>query len=173
MAGKDLILDSSEYDLNHVIADLDEIRRYNPQRFEMEQLSAIVYEDPSRHICVGYKDHPHDAFWTRGHMPGMPLLPGVLMCEAAAQICSYYSQKHDLLGAKMLGFGGMDSIRFRDPVMPGERLVVVSQVTRFRRGAMIVSRFQGLVNDNVVCEGNIKGVPLPIEQLMKEQPSAR
>src|SRR6185312_15458159 len=102
----------------------------------------------------------------------MPLLPGVLMVEAAAQICSYYAQKHDLLGAKILGFGGMDSIRFRDPVLPGERLMIVSQITRYRRGAMTISRFQGLVRDNIVCEGNIKGVPLPIDQLLKEQPSA-
>ena len=53
---KPLILDFSEYDLNHVVADIEEIRRYNPQRFEMEQLTAICYEDPARNICVGYKD---------------------------------------------------------------------------------------------------------------------
>jgi 3-hydroxyacyl-[acyl-carrier-protein] dehydratase len=165
LAGKDLILDFSEYDLNQVVADLDAIRRYNPQRYEMEQLTAIVFEDPERQICVGYKDHSHDEFWARGHMPGLPVLPGVLMCEAAAQMCSYYSQKHDLLGAKMLGFGGMDEIRFRDPVFPGERLVIVSQVLKLRRGAMIVCRFQGFVRETLVCEGNIKGIPLPADRL--------
>ena len=48
MPKKPLILDFAEYDLNHVVADIDEIRRYNPQRFEMEQLTAIVFEDPAR-----------------------------------------------------------------------------------------------------------------------------
>ena len=43
MAAKDLILDFSEFDLDHVVADLAEIRRHNPQRHEMEQLTAIVY----------------------------------------------------------------------------------------------------------------------------------
>ena len=42
VALKDLILDFSEYDVNHVVADIEEIRRYNPQRFEMEQLTAIA-----------------------------------------------------------------------------------------------------------------------------------
>ena len=102
MAGKNLILDRSEYDLEHVVADLEQIRKYNPQRFEMEQLTAIVYEDPQRHICVGYKDLAQDEFWVRGHMPGFPLMPGVLMCEAAAQMASYYTVKHDLMGASTL-----------------------------------------------------------------------
>ena len=45
MAKRELILDFSEYDVNHVVADAEEIRRYNPQRYEMEQLTAICYED--------------------------------------------------------------------------------------------------------------------------------
>ena len=57
-------------------------------------------------------------------MPGMPLMPGVVMCEAAAQMCSYHSQRHNLLGAEMVGFGGMDDVRFRGTVVPGDRLVV-------------------------------------------------
>ncbi len=48
MAAKELILDFSNYDLDHVVADAEEIRRYNLQRFEMEQLSAVVYADPER-----------------------------------------------------------------------------------------------------------------------------
>ena len=74
----------------------------------MEQLTAIVFDDNERGIIVGYKDLAEDEFWTRGHMPGMPLMPGIVMCEAAAQLCTYHVQKHDLLGAEMLGFGGLD-----------------------------------------------------------------
>ena len=48
MCRRQLILDFSEYDLLHVVADLSEIRRYNPQRFEMEQITAIVLDDPKR-----------------------------------------------------------------------------------------------------------------------------
>jgi 3-hydroxyacyl-[acyl-carrier-protein] dehydratase len=162
---KEPILDLSLVDFDHLVADIEEIRRYNPQRFEFEQLTAIVHQDLVNHICVGYKDVRADEFWARGHMPGMPLMPGVLMCEAAAQICSYFSQKHDLLGARMVGFGGMEQVRFRDPVFPGSRLVIVSQMTKVRRGAMIVSDFQEFVGDRMVCEGKIKGIPLPVDQL--------
>jgi 3-hydroxyacyl-[acyl-carrier-protein] dehydratase len=163
VAGKDLIIDLSKIDFNNVIADIDEIRRYNPQRFEMEQLTAIVYDNPEDKICVGYKDLSRDEFWIRGHMPGMPLMPGVIMLEAAAQMCSYFVQRNDMLGAPMVGFGGLERVRFRDPVIPGDRLILMCQLIKARRGRMLVSRFQGVVGDSIVVEGELKGVPLPAD----------
>ena len=163
MAGKDLILDFSEYDLNHVVADVEEIRKVNRQRFEMEQLTAIVYEDAQRKICVGYKDVTADEFWCRGHMPGHPLMPGVMMCEAAAQLASYFAMRYDLLGAEVVGFGGLEDVRFRDPVRPGDRLVIVVRQRKVRRGAVIVCDFQGFVDQHLVVEGVIKGVPLKLD----------
>ena len=171
MPAKALILEHDEYDLDHVISDIDEIRRYNMQRYEMEQLTAIVHEDPSRHICVGYKDLTHDEFWVRGHMPGVPLMPGVLMCEAAAQMASYYCQKFDLLGVRVIGFGGLEEVRFREPVLPGNRFVIAARLLQVRRGAMVVCEFQGFVNRSMVCEGIIKGIPLPAN-FFNNQPSA-
>jgi 3-hydroxyacyl-[acyl-carrier-protein] dehydratase len=161
LANKGLIIDPSQVDLSQTVADIHEIRRHNPQRFEMEQLTAIVYEDTTHHLCVGYKDVTQDEFWVRGHMPGMPLMPGVVMCEAAAQLASYYSQKHDLLGSEMVGFGGLEEVRFRDPVIPGDRLFIASVLTKVRRGRMIICRFQGFVQHRIVVEGLIKGIPLP------------
>ncbi|MGC3968314.1 MAG: beta-hydroxyacyl-ACP dehydratase [Pirellulales bacterium] len=161
---KDLILEFSEYDTTNVVADLEKIRTYNRQRFEMEQLTAICFEDTERHVAVGYKDLGPDEFWVRGHMPGIPLLPGVIMCEIAAQLCSYYSQRHGLSGPdSMLGFGGMNEIRFRGVVRPGDRVVVVSQLVKIRKGVLVVSRFQAFVNQNLVGEGEILGVALPTD----------
>lgn len=171
MAGKDLIIDLAELDLNHIVADIDEIRRHNRQRFEMEQLTAVVHDDPKTLICVGYKDITENEFWVRGHLPGMPLMPGVIMCEAAAQLCSYFTHKHDLLGCKVVGFGGMQDVRFRDPVRPGDRLVVVCQQLKVRRGAMIVCRFQAFVGDSMVVDGQIKGIPLPVDDLVSQLPA--
>jgi 3-hydroxyacyl-[acyl-carrier-protein] dehydratase len=162
---KDLIIDLSEYDHDHVVADIEEIRRINPQRFEMEQLTAIVFDDMERGICVGYKDVTENEFWARGHMPGMPLMPGVIMCEAAAQMCSFNSQRHNLLGAEMIGFGGMDNVRFRGTVVPGDRLVVIAQKLQLRVGAMINCRFQCFVREQLVCEGGIRGIPIPVAAL--------
>lgn len=176
MVHRELIIDPSTLDLDHVIADVAEIRKYNPQRFEMEQLTAIVYEDTEKHICAGYKDVTHNEFWVRGHMPNMPLMPGVVMLEAAAQMCSYFSQKFDLLGAAMVGFGGLEDVRFRDPVIPGDRLVLVCEMTRLRRGRIVFTKFQGFVRNSMVVEGVLKGIPIPIEvvssQLAKAKESA-
>jgi len=167
VAERDLILDFTEYDVDKPIADLAEIRRWNPQRYEMEQLTAIVYEGQVRHVCVGYKDFGPQEFWIRGHMPNRPLVPGVLMCEAAAQLASYYTVKHDLLGTDLIGFGGLDQVRFRDVVFVGDRLVIVVELLKVRRGAMTVCRFQGFVRESIVCEGQIKGVPLPADRIAR------
>jgi 3-hydroxyacyl-[acyl-carrier-protein] dehydratase len=155
----------SEYDVDHVIADLDAIRKCNPQRYEIEQLTAVVLEDVEQHRIVGYVDTTMDDFWVRGHMPGMPLMPGVLMCEAAAQLASYFVQKYDILGCEMVGFGGMDGVRFRGAVRPGDRLVIQCQQKRVRRGAVVLCQFMGFVNENLVVEGSIRGIPLPAKAL--------
>ncbi len=168
MAGKDLILDFSEYDVNHVIGDQEEIRRYNLQRFEMEQLTAVVYADADRGICAGYKDLTDAEFWVRGHMPNMPIMPGVVMCEAAAQLSSYFAQKYDLLGCKIVGLGGLEDVRFRGAVVPGDRLVVVVQRLKVRRGSMILCRFQGFVREMLVVEGKIMGISLPVDAAGKK-----
>jgi 3-hydroxyacyl-[acyl-carrier-protein] dehydratase len=167
---KDLIADISTIDFDNVIADIEEIRKYNPQRFAMEHLTAIVYEDPENHICVGYKDVKSDEFWVPGHMPGMPLMPGIVMLEAVAQISSYYTQKNDLLGTEMVGFGGLDGVRFRGVVLPGSRLILMCQLQKVRRGRIIVSRFQGVVGDSIVLEGILKGIAIPVEAVRQMTP---
>jgi 3-hydroxyacyl-[acyl-carrier-protein] dehydratase len=88
-----------------------------------------------------------------------------MMCEAAAQLSSYYSQRYNLLDAQVVGFGGLEEVRFREPVVPGDRLVIAVERIRVRPRAMIVCRFQGLVRENIVVDGIIKGVPLPIDML--------
>src|SRR5580658_8765811 len=96
--------DPASLDLNRVVADHTAILRVNPQRFEMEQLTAIVHIDTQEHLIAGYKDVRDDEFWVRGHMPDYPLMPGVLMCEAAAQLCSYYVVTCGLLQGDFIGF---------------------------------------------------------------------
>jgi 3-hydroxyacyl-[acyl-carrier-protein] dehydratase len=152
-------LDPAELDFNHVVADQDAIRRVNPQRFEMEQLTAVIHIDPARHLIAGYKDVRADEFWVRGHMPDYPLLPGILMCEAAAQLCSYYSASQGVLQGDFVGFGGMDNVRFRSPVRPGERLVLIGKGVRLHRRQTLFN-CQGFVGPTMVFEADILGVPL-------------
>lgn len=171
MPSKEPIVDLSTIDFSQVIADLAEIRRYNPQRYEMEQLTAIVFVTPDHRICVGYKDVGHDEFWIRGHMPGAPLMPGVLICEAAAQLGGYFLQKYDISGIKMLGFGAIEEVHFRGIVRPGDRLVIAVELLRCRRGAMSVCRFQAFVKNDLVAEGIIRGIPLPEQIWRATQPA--
>ena len=163
MVKKPRILDFSAYNLDRVVADIEQIRRYNPQRYEMEQLTAICHEDVQNHVCVGYKDLKPDEFWTRGHMPGMPIMPGAIMCEAAAQLASYYSRKHKLMDG-MIGFGGLEEVSFRGIVRPGDRFVIVCRLLKVRRSIM-TCEFESFVKENLVCEGIIKGIALPVDQL--------
>ena len=153
-------LDPSQVDFSRaLLADREEIRRANPQRFEMEQLDAIVHVDPEQHLVVGYKDVRPDEFWVRGHMPDYPLLPGVLMCEAAAQLCSFYVVTYKLLQGDFVGFGGLENVRFRGQVKPGDRLVLIGKGTRMNR-RQTVFNVQGFVGATMVFHADIIGVPL-------------
>jgi 3-hydroxyacyl-[acyl-carrier-protein] dehydratase len=151
--------DLGHVDFGRVVADLDAIRRVNPQRFEMEQLTAIVHMDPEQRLIVGYKDVRPDEFWVRGHMPGYPLMPGVLMCEAAAQLCSYYTVTQGLLQGDFIGFAGMEDVRFRGVVRPGDRLVLAGKGVRLDRRRTIFD-VQGFVASTMVFHANVIGVPL-------------
>ena len=160
MGKKELLVDPSSYDLNVPLAGINEIRQYNKQRFDMEQLTAIVYENLAEGACVGYKDITDNEFWVSGHMPGFSLMPGVMMCEVAAQLASYFSTKYRMMdGSATMGFAGLDQVRFRGMVRPGDRLVMQAKLVTVRK-ILITAKFIGLVNNEHVCEGIIKGVPL-------------
>jgi 3-hydroxyacyl-[acyl-carrier-protein] dehydratase len=155
----ELHLDPRTLDLGRILADQDAIRRVNPQRHEMEQVSAIVLLDPERQLVAGYKDVRPDEFWVRGHMPGYPLMPGVLVCEAAAQLCSYYTVTQGLSQGDFVGFGGLENVRFRSPVRPGDRLILIGKALRLHR-RQTVFNVQGFVGQTMVFHADILGVPL-------------
>jgi 3-hydroxyacyl-[acyl-carrier-protein] dehydratase len=155
----ELHFDLAQIDFEHIVADHEGIRQVNLQRYEMEQLDAVVYLNLETNVTIGYKDVRPDEFWVRGHMPGYPLLPGILMCEAAAQLCSFFSVKKGLLHGDFIGFGGMEHVRFRNPVHPGERLVLVAKVIKYNRRQMIYN-VQGFVGTTMVFHGDVIGMCL-------------
>jgi 3-hydroxyacyl-[acyl-carrier-protein] dehydratase len=160
MTAESPVLESLDFDFDHPLAGVEELRDVNPHRHEFEMLSGIVHLDPGRHLIVGFKDMRADDFWARGHMPGFPLFPGVLMCEAAAQLSGYYytSQKVGDPGA-LLGLAGIDEARFIRTVRPGERLVLVGTGLKVHRR---LTRFRvvGQVGAEKAFEAVITGVPL-------------
>jgi 3-hydroxyacyl-[acyl-carrier-protein] dehydratase len=155
----ELNLDPATLDLNRVLADLEAIRLVNPQRFEMEQLTAVIYEDSVKHIIAGTKQVTADEFWIRGHMPGYPLMPGVIMCEAAAQLCSYYITKHAIMPGDFIAFSGLDKVKFRGPVHVGDTLLMIAKVIKLHRRQTICN-VQGFVKDTMIFHADIIGMPV-------------
>jgi 3-hydroxyacyl-[acyl-carrier-protein] dehydratase len=149
------LFDLSTIDLNRIIHDQEAIRAVNPQRGDMEHLNAIVHCDAATHRIVGYKDVTADEFWVEGHIPGRPLLPGVIMIEAGAQLASFYT-KQVLKWSGFVGFGGVDGVKFRQQVAPGCRLYLIGE-RKWERHRRIGCDVQGMVNGNLVFEAQIVG----------------
>jgi 3-hydroxyacyl-[acyl-carrier-protein] dehydratase len=152
------ITDPEEFKNLDLVADIETIRKYVPQRHEFEMLSGIVRVDTGQKICVGFQDVPQEPFWARGHIPGRPIMPGVLMVEAAAQLCTYY-YKSTVDDARFLGFGGIEGVKFRGTVQPGDRLYIVTRNVELRSRRMVFES-QAFLNNRLVYEGTIIGMPV-------------
>jgi 3-hydroxyacyl-[acyl-carrier-protein] dehydratase len=152
-------VDPATIDCSRIAYDLEAIRRINKQRFEMEQLSAIVHMDVEQRLIIAYKDITEREFWVRGHIPGRPLMPGVVMCEAAAQAASFLIHYCMPDPPEFLGFGGLEEVRFRGTVVPGDRFIVVGQIPSLKR-RLAVFEAQAFVGTKIVFEGRILGVPI-------------
>ena len=153
---QDILTDLSTLDLNKQIVTIEDIREVIPHRFEMEQLTGILKFDIEQGIIIGYKDISDKEFWVRGHIPGRPLMPGVLMLEAAAQLCTYY-YKQTMKDDRFLGFGGIDKVKFRGKVVPGDKLIIIAKNKELRSRRAIFDT-QGLVDGKLVFEGVIIGM---------------
>ena len=152
--------DPSNYDFTRPLMDIEAIRAINPHRFEMELLTAVVAMDPLEHVVVGYKDLTASDFWVRGHMPGFPLMPGVLMCEAAAQLTVLYVQHQKITDeGALMALGGIEEARFHRQVRPGERLVMVGTGIRVHR-RMTKFKVTGYVGTEKAFETVMIGVPI-------------
>ena len=155
-----LLTNIDDIDFSRDQFTIDDIRKYNQQRYEMEHLSGIVKFDLDEGVAVGYKDINDDEFWIRGHVPGRPIMPGVIMCESAAQLCSFYYMK-SLPEAedRFLGFGGMQDVKFRGVVVPGDKLVLIARSIEMKERRAIFDT-QGLVNGKMVFQARIIGMPV-------------
>ncbi|QEL20390.1 3-hydroxyacyl-ACP dehydratase FabZ family protein [Limnoglobus roseus] len=134
------LVDLAALDFTRPLVDRDGVLALNPHRGAMVLLDGIVSIDGERKVIVGYKDVTADEFWASGHFPNFPVMPGVLMCEAAAQLTSFYMYQQKIVAAdRLVGLGGIEETRFREPVRPGDRLILVGLG---RRTAPRLTRFE-------------------------------
>jgi len=142
-----------------LVASREEIYRPDrlPHRHEMALLDGIVHVDLDERFGVGFHDARPEHFWVRGHVPGRPLMPGVLIVEVAAQLCSWVTSfLLDPSADSFFGFAGVDAVRFRGQIRPGDRLVVAAKLSRLRR-SFATYHAQGWVDGAPVFEGTILG----------------
>ena len=123
-----LLFDLSKIDMTKVEFNREDIAEVNPQSYEMAQLDGIIWHDLPKLLVLGYKDITKDEFWVRGHIPGRPIMPAVIMIEAAAQLSSFFVKQIYELGG-FIGFAGIDSAKFRATVEPGQRLYLLGHIT--------------------------------------------
>lgn len=152
------ILDVSTLNPERRIEGVEEIRKEVPQRFEFEMLHGILYFDADTATSAAVKRVGHDEFWSRGHIPGKPIFPGVLMIESAAQLCAYTFARVNR-DKRFFAFGGVDAVRFRGTVMPGDLVILMSRARRMRRNIGIYDS-QAYVDGKLVYEGIITGMIL-------------
>lgn len=153
------IIDLSSIDLSRRVMLRPEIELYNPHRGVMVQLDAVVWLSNDHSQGVAVKEVRSDEFWVEGHIPGRPLLPGVMMLEAGAQLSSlmYYRRSGMTCFA---GFTRIEDVAFRGQVVPGDTLYLLCKEVKYSI-KRFVTRIQGIVNGAIVFEGTITGMIFP------------
>ena len=153
-----LLIDLTQVDLDRTCLTRRKIYERLPHAFEFQLLDGLCLLDRDRKLAVAYADIDSESWWVRGHIPGRPLLPGVLMLEMAAQSSAILAGAlggHDAF----VGFGGIDRCKFRETVVPPARLYILCTSVEYRP-RRVISDTQGVVDARLIFEARITGMTL-------------
>ena len=106
---------------------------------------------------------PDDPWFTRGHFPGYPVVPGVILCEIMAQ-GSVLLIPSEMLVTNLAMYGGLDNVKFRNSVFPGDKVCVRSRTTVLRPPLVEVEA-EAKVNGKLCCKGTLKFMLVPKDKL--------
>jgi 3-hydroxyacyl-[acyl-carrier-protein] dehydratase len=136
--------------------DINEIMGILPHRFPFLMVDRILEMEPGKRI-VGIKNVTINEPFFQGHFPGHPVMPGVLIIEAMAQVAGIlaYLSSDDEIRKKVSYFMSIDNARFRKPVVPGDQLRFEMLTTMNRRGIWGFSG-KAFVQDKLVADAELK-----------------
>lgn len=131
--------------------DVEQIRDILPHRYPFLLVDRILELIPEK-SARGYKNVTINEEFFEGHFPGHAVMPGVMVCEAMAQVGGVLLLSMTGNAGKLAYFGGMDRVRFRKPVLPGDTLVTDVELIA-TRGSIGKVRAVARVDNEVACEG--------------------
>jgi beta-hydroxyacyl-ACP dehydratase FabZ len=133
---------------------IQEILKVLPQRYPFLLVDRILETDGSTHM-VGLKNVTINEPFFQGHFPDHPVMPGVLLVEALAQVgvalLLFGDQNRD---AKLIYFSAIDKCRFRQPVIPGDQLRIKVTVLK-QRDRYFKIKGEATVDGNIVVEAEL------------------
>jgi 3-hydroxyacyl-[acyl-carrier-protein] dehydratase len=134
-----------------MILEVTDIMEILPHRYPMLLVDRIIELDPMKY-AIGIKNATFDEQFFQGHFPGMPVMPGVLLAEAMAQVGGvallYPEENRGLIPY----FTGIDKLRFRHPVHPGDQVIMRADIEKIK-GRMGKVKAQSHVGDTLCAEG--------------------
>ena len=134
--------------------EIDEIMKTLPHAYPFLLVDRIVEIEPDKRI-VGIKNVTYNEPFFPGHFPGRPIMPGVLIVEAMAQtagVLAFKSMPGEV--QKPVYFLGIDNVRFRKPVTPGDQLRLEVEITKHRQ-AIWGFKGKALVDGKLVAEAEL------------------
>jgi UDP-3-O-[3-hydroxymyristoyl] N-acetylglucosamine deacetylase/3-hydroxyacyl-[acyl-carrier-protein] dehydratase len=136
------------------VLDIRQIARILPHRYPFLLVDKVVEIEGDQRI-KGIKNVSFNEQFFQGHFPGTPIMPGVLVVEAMAQVSGLlFAQKLEHTG-KLAVLLSMDGVKLRKAVVPGDQLILIAETIKIRRrGAQC--RCRAMVGDAVVAEAQIK-----------------
>lgn len=133
------------------VLDINEIKKILPHRYPMLLVDRILEVEPMKR-AVGIKNITANEMQFLGHFPNEPIMPGVLLIEAMAQVGGVAMLYPEENRGKIAVFGKIDNVRFRRQVVPGDQVITTATVTKIR-GNMGIIRCEGTVDGKLACEG--------------------
>jgi len=145
------------------IMNIDEILKYLPHRYPFLLVDRVLDYEKDTSIRALKNVSINEPHFT-GHFPEFPVMPGVLLIEAMAQVggmLAFMSAPEDQ--EFLVYFTGIDGVRFRKPVRPGDQVIFELTCLR-RRGHMWRFKGDAFVDGDLVCEGTLMATLMPKEK---------